>query len=525
MLCRSVVDWVHAYTFRFRWVVCQLDILQRLKCERNIIKRALTTLPKTLDETYERIFMDIPRDEWPFVRHVLQWVCFHQDLYKDYHSMSLEILLTATERSTCREFHQGSDFEYDAEMLRDMLGCLISVDEDDLVFLAHYTVKEYLESQRISESSTGYFWIGQETIIKEFTPTIIQEAQAITWQKENDILLHGDGHGIRDTPKAFLKDFAVYCILSALMLLLTRQSIIVSDKALLLLAVDFVDPSLSHFNNISLIINAVQDNCLFFSDQNHDFAGGYYLPYWETQPDRAEAGILLSLLVQACQSDVPILAQAYLEGKDVCRIAQSHVSFTTDIPYHVGNVDWVEDKKYTFNGPLLEVMAQLFFFNPEPFTWLLDQCDNTMDTGLLLAAVGAHEEFHDKRHSDQCVLKKILRGQADPNAAGYRVTPLQIAVATLDVEGVIELLEAGADTNTTGDQNGVPFSTNSILEWFNELHGISPLQICRNPTGRIRDYHNEIPLWRAENKSAIEDLLVKHGAKECSALIEDNHSS
>lgn len=87
-------------------------------------------LPETLDETYERILMEIPRFEWPFARHALQWICFHQDIYKDHHPLSMPVILDATEKITCREVPQEFNFEYDAERLRSMLGCLINVDAE-----------------------------------------------------------------------------------------------------------------------------------------------------------------------------------------------------------------------------------------------------------------------------------------------------------------------------------------------------------------------------------------------------------
>jgi hypothetical protein len=462
--------------------------------------------------------MDIPKDEWPFARHTLQWVCFHQDMYKGYSPMSLQILLAATELSTCREVHQESDFEYDAERLRNMLGCLINVDEDNLVFLAHYTVKEYLESQRISESATGYFWTGQEAMIKECMRTILQEAQAIDWPEEKAGLLCGDNIG--DTPDAFLQDFVVYCVVSSSMLLLTRQNVIASDELLLPLAVDFVNPTLDHFDDIVRISEVFQGTCCFFSERNHDAAGEWRFPVWKNQPDCIETGILLHFLLQSNYSDFPMLADAFLEGKEVGDIAQSNVSFSMDVE---DTEDlWVVDGMYVFDGSLLEVMARLSWRGEKPFIWLLDQCDTAMDTGLLLAAVGFHDGFHDEGHKNHCALKKILSGQADPNAAGYLVTPLQIAVATRDIEGVTELLGAGADSNATGDRNGVSFKTNSILEWFNELHGLSPLHICRNFEGRMVDNEHrrdQISRIRESNSPVIEALLLQHGAREFSSLI------
>ncbi|MCJ1452480.1 hypothetical protein MMC28_002823 [Mycoblastus sanguinarius] len=55
----------------FRWAVCQIDVLQRLKCERGVFKKALGNLPKTLDEMYDRILLTIPEEEQLFVHHAL----------------------------------------------------------------------------------------------------------------------------------------------------------------------------------------------------------------------------------------------------------------------------------------------------------------------------------------------------------------------------------------------------------------------------------------------------------------------
>jgi hypothetical protein len=85
-----------AYTPRFRWAICQLDRLQRLKCDLRIIRNELAALPTSLDETYERIFMNIAHEEWIFARHALQWICLHQDFYDDACAMSMQTLLKAT---------------------------------------------------------------------------------------------------------------------------------------------------------------------------------------------------------------------------------------------------------------------------------------------------------------------------------------------------------------------------------------------------------------------------------------------
>jgi hypothetical protein len=61
--------------FRFRWVVCQLDVLRKcLKLDG--LRKALKSLPKTLDETYDRILMNIDEQYIGDAFKVLQFLAF-----------------------------------------------------------------------------------------------------------------------------------------------------------------------------------------------------------------------------------------------------------------------------------------------------------------------------------------------------------------------------------------------------------------------------------------------------------------
>ena len=61
---------------RFQWVRCQLDSLRHCVTV-NDLETALDTLPKTLDETYERILRNIP-DNQEKVHQILQFLCFSE---------------------------------------------------------------------------------------------------------------------------------------------------------------------------------------------------------------------------------------------------------------------------------------------------------------------------------------------------------------------------------------------------------------------------------------------------------------
>src|SRR5262245_51174971 len=59
--------------FRFRWAVCQLDVL-RTSLNVPMLRKALASLPKTLDETYDRILNNIDDNNRELAFKMLQWL-------------------------------------------------------------------------------------------------------------------------------------------------------------------------------------------------------------------------------------------------------------------------------------------------------------------------------------------------------------------------------------------------------------------------------------------------------------------
>ncbi|KAF2006078.1 hypothetical protein P154DRAFT_482839, partial [Amniculicola lignicola CBS 123094] len=156
----------------FRWAVCQLDALRRLRPDATIIRTALGNLPKTLDETYDRIFLAIPEDDRLSVQHILHWILYNNELFED--NISVRTLLAAVQNSSLGLRSPEAHEIYDMEGLQECCSCLISVDrerldlgggrryERNVVSFAHYTVKEYLESSRVASKKVGYFAFAQE---------------------------------------------------------------------------------------------------------------------------------------------------------------------------------------------------------------------------------------------------------------------------------------------------------------------------------------------------------------------------
>jgi hypothetical protein len=58
---------------RFRRAACQLDVLEEC-LDRRSLRKALASLPETLDETYRRIISSIPKTQKQYAIRILQFL-------------------------------------------------------------------------------------------------------------------------------------------------------------------------------------------------------------------------------------------------------------------------------------------------------------------------------------------------------------------------------------------------------------------------------------------------------------------
>jgi len=129
---------------------------------------------------------------------------------------------------------------------------------------------------------------------------------------------------------------------------------------------------------------------------------------------------------------------------------------------------------------------------------------------ILLLYVYCHQ---DCPCEESCSLKRLLRLGASANGPeGAFVTPLQVAVACWDFNGVEILLNAGAEPNEIG-QNGSGWAQSLFKERFNHLHGTSSLHIIKHFEC---EYEGELKseLNLDETRERIETRLFESGAVE-----------
>jgi hypothetical protein len=133
-----------------------------LKGEPDIVRTALTDLPKKLDETYDRIFLAIPKDEWPLVRRVLERIIYYTkyDQNRDEGTgFPCNVLLDGVRWEATKSNDDTNNRFYDSSILQKLCGRLINVASipSAYVSFAHYTVLEYLTSKRIGNGPTLFF--------------------------------------------------------------------------------------------------------------------------------------------------------------------------------------------------------------------------------------------------------------------------------------------------------------------------------------------------------------------------------
>jgi hypothetical protein len=124
------------------------------------IRLALTQLPVTLDETYERIICSIPPEQQDIAKRTLT-------LIASGYRITLEGLLDllAVNLTTRNPSFDRQNRPLDSHTPIEACTCLLTHNvETDVVTLAHYTVKEYLESSRICSGPAKAFHLTDDSI-------------------------------------------------------------------------------------------------------------------------------------------------------------------------------------------------------------------------------------------------------------------------------------------------------------------------------------------------------------------------
>ena len=140
---------------RFRWVFCQLETLQH--CLPQNVPRALRELPVSLDATYERVLKGIVTANQPHTYRLLQCLTVaSRPLRVDELAEILAIDFDGAKEGL-PELKEDWRWKDQKDAVLYMCSSLISIVDDGphrVVQFSHFSVKEFLTSDRLANSST-----------------------------------------------------------------------------------------------------------------------------------------------------------------------------------------------------------------------------------------------------------------------------------------------------------------------------------------------------------------------------------
>ncbi|KAF1851654.1 ankyrin, partial [Cucurbitaria berberidis CBS 394.84] len=132
----------------FRWVACQLDHLCDLATDSQR-RKALKELPKTLEETYDRILLRVKRPVAPLVSSTLQWLAHATT------KLEVDALLEALSIDDDTDVLNPEDRPTEEDLL---MHCSSLIRKTGAYLeLAHFTVQEYLGALPTDHSKLSQF--------------------------------------------------------------------------------------------------------------------------------------------------------------------------------------------------------------------------------------------------------------------------------------------------------------------------------------------------------------------------------
>jgi len=157
----------------------------------NQLRLALKGLPADLDETYKRILVSIREEDIRYAVRILRWLAFSPRPL-----LLVEVAeIAAIDANPCPAFDQGESLQDPLEVLSicSSLVTLIAVNGEaghgsrhgrSAVLLAHYSVKEYLVSERILDSEASLYGLNSSLchqLIEKYRLMIYRRLLHLVW--------------------------------------------------------------------------------------------------------------------------------------------------------------------------------------------------------------------------------------------------------------------------------------------------------------------------------------------------------
>lgn len=190
--------------YRFRWVECQFEALKRCPGSLRNLEKCLQSLPRSLDETYERMLCSIDENSVPEARRILTLLCYSARPLKvselidgiavdlnEPAGLNLDARLQSIEDiyDICPGLIEITDEKHEK-----LVNETQNIYEDVRVptaRIAHFSVREYLESSRIREQQAAKFALESTTAHSEVAHICVVYLQTDDLiQEQSELSIH-----------------------------------------------------------------------------------------------------------------------------------------------------------------------------------------------------------------------------------------------------------------------------------------------------------------------------------------------
>lgn len=280
---------------------------------------------------------------------------------------------------------------------------------------AHYSVREYLESNRTLNAIFSHRTTGGGNPKDRLWKITLSEAQRIEprsfWKSKPDFINE------LDVIRMVNSTFSVYCVVSAFLSLYLFLDQICQENTLKALAIDLLDPSMPHFPTMEDTAYVVAHKSSLIPSHFILDQGFPCIVQWH--PDtKTELKHLYDLLqMTGFGRDCLPLVETFLQGKDPKSLLPAQVCFSRHMWTLCSDT---ETDMFTFKGSFIEVFAQLAVQSVDAFRFLIEVGAGLFDPSIaLLLYIGGHSHWGEEDCNNFCPLQRLLEAGADPNIGGY----------------------------------------------------------------------------------------------------------
>ena len=388
---------------RFRWVFCQLETLRN--CLPQNVRRVLKELPKSLDETYERMLKEIgqvnPRQAYLLLQCL---TVATRPLHVEELAEVLALDFDQTENGI-PVLNQAWRWEDEQQGVLSTCSSLIVIVNNQsartrVVQFAHFSVKEFLTSDRLANLETG---IARFRVSLEPAHTVIAQACLAILLRSDD----NDSAGAHSPLRGYAAEKWV---------------------------------EHAQFENVSL---RVEDGMRRLFDPTNPYFAGWLKSHiidekWESfTNDKPNRAFHYSSLLRKPASSIVDYAPLCLYYASLCGFYEPTQHLISEYPQHV-------NARVGYNrSPLVAALFKRHWQVAE----LLYQNGAAVEVTIFGAITSLHAASADRMID---VARWLLEHGADGNAQMQEgSTPLLLAIGKGCLELVRILLEHGVDFNTS----------------------------------------------------------------------------